>query len=152
MNRWRVVSAGVFAAVVVAGACGDSGDSIEERAAGRWSCTASIADDVTEAVVDIESEGDFDLEIEGETYPGTWERDGDEVEVVLEGAGAWTYSGVSTDTESIDVSEDREPESGRFDVEIDGEDHVVLTQTEWFNGQETGSDDLPPWVFDCTRA
>jgi len=127
---------------------------LASRAAGEWNCDASRLDgsESRDAALSVDGDGEFTLEIEGETFPGAWELSGETLEVSFEEVLAYTYHGVSSDPDEIDVSEGREPESGRFDVDVDGSTRVVLTQTEWFDNQTVESLDGVGWQYDCTKA
>ena len=107
--------------------------------------------DTVNVTVAIEPAGAFTLSLDdGRSADGTWAFHDGELSVDFRGE-LYRYTGLDGDNGELDVYQDREPESGKFDYFVESEDHVVLIQTEWFNGQPTSEDDVTPLRFDCRR-
>lgn len=141
--------------------CTEASLDLVDRAAGTWSCDTSIGDEEMPLEVTVERDGTYAITFEGERFiSGTWERDGDQVDVevsydfVPDEAGfpslPYTYDGVAVDADEITVAEPDKPRSGAFAVDVQGFDHVVLHQTEWGDGEPTPDE----WAMDldCRKA
>ena len=161
MSRNRSLRITILAAcgvcALVLAACGvdvtSKLGSIAARAVGHWTCAVfDGAEAVDVADVVVESKGQFNITLkDGSTDKGEWDFDDGVLTIDFPARpSAYVYSGLDGDSGAIDVAERREPRSGKFDYDIESEDHVVFSQTEWFNGQPTGKD-ISPLRFDCRR-